>query len=164
MKVIFLDIDDVLNSEQTAHAFHAEFGGNGFGGFFDSTLEEPTHRKVLWGQDLVDNLKFIVDNTGAAIVVSSTWRLSHSPQAIQQMLRLYGLEAEVIDRTLRMFGPRGEEIDQWLNAHPEVDAYVILDDSTDMLASQLGNFVQTDDYVGLTRVDAVKAVEILNQT
>ena len=54
MKVIFLDIDVVLNIIPKSYD---QFGGT----FHD---------------EFVENLKSIIDQTGAKIVVSSTWRLS----------------------------------------------------------------------------------------
>ena len=51
-KVIFLDVDGVLNSSRTLHE--------------DISLED----------DLISNLKELVDKTGAKIILSSSWRLS----------------------------------------------------------------------------------------
>lgn len=45
---------------------------------------------------------------------------------------------------------RGTEIQEWLDAHPEVEQYAIIDDDCDMLPEQMDNFFQTDGYVGLT--------------
>lgn len=67
---------------------------------------------------------------------------------------------------------RGYEIEEWLNKHPEVENYVILDDDDDMLDSQLNNFVRTsgnsdhpdkiDIGYGLTKICTDKAIKILN--
>jgi hypothetical protein len=69
--------------------------------------------------------------------------------------------------------PRGVEIQQWLDEHPDVTNYVILDDDSDMLEHQMKNFVVTFDNVdhpdsvdigyGLTKICAEKAIEILNR-
>ena len=57
---------------------------------------------------------------------------------------------------------RGTEIQMWLDAHPEVENYVILDDDTDMLDNQSDHFVQTSYEEGLNEETANKAISILN--
>src|SRR5690242_19854493 len=96
-KVILLDIDGVLNSEETANKFHEEFQSNGFGGFFKED-EQATHQNVLWGQELVDNLRRVVESTSAEIVLSSTWRKHFSLNKFKEMFSIYGWDnAPVID-------------------------------------------------------------------
>lgn len=43
---------------------------------------------------------------------------------------------------------RGEEIKAYLNEHPEIDEYIIVDDEDDLLPEQRQKFIQTDGYVG----------------
>jgi hypothetical protein len=159
MKVIFLDIDGVLNVIPQGH--------DAFGGIFHS--------------DFVDNLKRIIDETDAKIVISSSWR--HS--GLQKMLDMWefrNLPGEVIGVTPDLYRfldfegertmVRGDEIQAVLNIHPEITHYVILDDDTDMLKHQLGNFVQTSNNInhpdcidigyGLTKECTNKAIRILN--
>lgn len=57
---------------------------------------------------------------------------------------------------------RGDEVKMWLNDHPEVTNYVIIDDRTDFLEEQLDHFVQVDPYYGLTDDNVNKAKNILN--
>lgn len=163
MKVIFLDIDGVLNSDETGTRFAAEYKSNGFGGFFDDEVDEPTHRNVLWGTALVENLARIVYVTEAKVVISSTWRLDKKVETFNKMFALYGeYEIEAIDKTESHWsGTRGTEIQHWLDAHPNVTSYVILDDNDDALSTHTGRFVQTDERVGLTEADAERAIAIL---
>lgn len=160
MKVIFLDIDGVLNimSDESDE----------FGSLFHKPFEE--------------NLKDIIDSTGAKIVISSSWRHSGF-RAMKAMWEKRNLAGEVIDITpdcARMENfdklsfyeakERGHEIQEWLVNHPEVTKYVILDDDCDMLQSQMEKFVQCsgrkerdslDIGYGLTKKRAQKAIEIL---
>ena len=159
MKVIFLDIDGVLNVIPQGH--------DAFGGIFHP--------------DFVDNLKRIIDETDAKIVISSSWR--HS--GLQKMLDMWefrNLPGEVIGVTPDLYRfldfegertmVRGDEIQAVLNIHQEITHYVILDDDTDMLKHQLGNFVQTSNNInhpdcidigyGLTKECTNKAIRILN--
>jgi hypothetical protein len=161
MKVIFLDIDGVLNLIPQ--------GYDKYGGIFHIGF--------------VDNLKTIIDQTDAKIVISSTWRLS-GLQTMKDMWLFRNLPGEVIDITPSGYFnvdlgvsdddyvTRGHEIRYWLKNHPEVSNYVILDDDTDFLDSQMDNFVQTSDNIdhpdcidvgyGLTKICTLKAINILN--
>lgn len=116
--------------------------------------------------ELVYRLNLIVDRTDAEIVLSSSWR--HQPDW-REALKASGVFKPLLDRTPRRsdhkkYGIghnqlcRGHNIQDWLDDHPEVERYVILDDSSDMLASQLPNFFRTKTTEGLTQeiADAVE--------
>lgn len=76
-------------------------------------------------------------------------------------LRATGVVKPLLDRTpsIHYIGEgenerravRGDEIQAWLDAHPEVTKYAILDDDCDMLPSQLHSFFRTDVAQGLTQ-------------
>ena len=90
------------------------------------------------------------------VVVSSSWRVMPD---LDTLLWQKGVEAEIIGKTPFRAGPRGCEIAQWLADHPEVTAYVILDDDADM-GELRAHLVQTDYRYGLQaeHVDAVGLV------
>jgi hypothetical protein len=163
MKVIFLDIDGVLNVIPQ--------GYDDFGGIFHSNF--------------VDNLRRIIDETGAQIVVSSSWRFSGITK-IKDMWYVRNLPGKVIDvtvdtRDLIRQGKfkfhdeimRGHEIQEWIDKTPELENYLILDDDNDFLPNQLNNFVRTannqdhpdciDIGYGLTNICTEMAIEILNK-
>ena len=58
---------------------------------------------------------------------------------------------------------RGSEIKAWLDMHPEVKKYVIIDDDGDMLEEQMSNFVMTYFYSGFQDEHLEKAIRILNE-
>ena len=154
MKVIFLDIDGVLNVYGSPYCGTRDEFGDCFHKHFE------------------DNLRWIIEQTGAKIVISSTWRMS-GLSVMQTMWQMRDLAGEVLDVTPVMNTIRGEEIAEWLREN-NVDSYCIIDDDGDMLPEQKNNFVQTannkdhEDCVdvgyGLTRKCAKRAVEILNKT
>jgi hypothetical protein len=90
------------------------------------------------------------------VVLSSSWR------------EVAKRRAEVDKRVLPCFDVtpifdeaddvRGCEIQAWLELHPEVDRYAILDDDTDFLEHQLPNFFHTSPYTGITQQLADKIV------
>lgn len=140
MKVIFLDVDGVLND-------------------WNTTTRNPD--KFLGvDQDKCQMLRDIVAATGAKIVLSSAWRLM--PNVLDYLWAECGPEIECVGATPYLLGEeRGQEIQDWLAVHPEVDSFVILDDRTDM--SDLGNYlVHTNDAVGLTDENVETAIKILN--
>ena len=162
-KIIFLDIDGVLNVIQEGHD---KYG-------------------AIFHKHFVDNLRNLVNSTGAKIVISSTWRQS-GLSVMQDMWKDRNYPGEIIDITPDCFTivnegicefydtvDRGHEIQYWLDRHPEVTHYVILDDDNDMLDSQRQNFVRTannkhhTDFVdigyGLTKECAEQAIDILNE-
>ena len=157
MKVIFLDVDGVLNSEMSR-----EQDRNKFDNWMECEVSE-SH---------IVNLKKIVDETGAQIVLSSSWRFDH-PKAtgrdfivdplmkiLDRKLKEVGLD--IIDVTPDLHGKkRGFEIKDWLDRHTEVEKFVILDDDIDMLDEQKPFFVNTTFKWGLTEGLAKKAIEIL---
>lgn len=155
MKIIFLDIDGVLNSEKFSIWIHEhpEFCENGGHFWIDPEKVE-----------MVINL---CEETGAKIVISSSWR-SWSLRATLEDFSTYRdlskLNPYIVGVTPRFinfkFMSRGYEIQDYLNSH-SVTNYCIIDDDTDMLEEQQENFVRTDCQVGLTVEDCQKVINIL---
>lgn len=151
MKVIFLDIDGVLNVIGQ--------GWDEYGQLFHPHLE--------------DNLREVINKTSAKIVVSSTWRMS-GLDIMKEMWEKRNLPGEVIDITPNLKrGIRGEEIEQWLQGNKNITNYCIIDDNDDILESQRNNFVLTSNNIdhedcvdlgyGLTKQCAQQVIKILNK-
>lgn len=112
-KIIFLDIDGVLNLYREEHDKYGQ----------------------LFHDNFVNNLKHIIDETGAKIVLSSTWRLSGF-KTNKNMWLDRKLPGELVDVTPIFHNKiRGEEIKHWL-VNNQVNSYVIIDDDTDFLSEQ----------------------------
>ena len=165
MKLIFLDIDGVLNVIGQ--------GYDEFGQIFHPHLEK--------------NLDTIIKETNAKIVISSTWRMN-GLETMQRMWKYRNIAGEVIDitptevdvvnrGTCEFFDQvdRGYEIQQWIDDNKDkIESYCIIDDDNDMLPSQQNNFVRTANNIdhadcvdigyGLTKECAKKAIEILNRS
>lgn len=152
MKVIFLDFDGVITSP-------------------DSKWKIDMHKIKI--------INDICDKTGAKIVVSSTWRMGYCDDVsvFHEHLKQYFIKHNYLDKFKDTFdkfisniigmtecidGLRGNEIKSYMNEHPEVENYVIIDDDSDMCDDQLCNFVQTDTWDGITERDAKLCVDILN--
>ena len=140
IKVIFLDVDGVLNSKQDGNSL---------------LLRTDLHLQLL---------REIVAATGAKIVLSSSWRMG--PVKIRNTLsdRLEDFGLKIMDSTPILSGlsSRGDEIRQWLkDCGYTVEKFVILDDDDDM-EEFTDNLVQTDSENGLQEKETIRCIELLN--
>lgn len=149
MKIIFLDIDGVLNSVQSSFGY-----------------KERSYDYAGLSEEGIGLLRELCKITGAKIVVSSTWR-HDGHEAIAGAFAAKGWREVVFYKTLIGTteypgeGCRGDQIQKWLDGHCSVMKYVIIDDDSDMLESQADNFIHTDGNVGFTLYDMVQAAIIL---
>lgn len=136
MKILFLDVDGVLNTTKSTTFL---------------SLSKPKLRL----------LEKIVKETGCYIVLSSTWRKDN--EAYMKLVRTLLYRNIIIhDITPTLWKDRGYEIEAWLNDNPHVEKYAILDDDSDMLDTQLRHFFQTDPEYGLTDTIAYRVIYHLN--
>ena len=144
MKVIFLDIDGVLNQENW----------------------------MLNGTPWVDEEKMsliskLCKKTGAGIVLSTNWRdiwdeplyLSNKNNGIYIAHKLFKKYKLNVIGTTPVMGPREVEILLTLE-NLDIEKYVVIDD----MELHIPNFVQTNKKVGFTQADYEKALSILNTT
>jgi hypothetical protein len=145
MRVIFLDIDGVLNNRPS---------------LIDGVEILP--EKVL----LIER---ICQETGAKVILSSAWRVLHPFEELQFVLACAGLSRRhLIGCTPRRRDDlRGLEIKEWIDeqngiSEDKVENFVIIDDDTDFLEEQMPHFIKTDIADGLTEDQAEKAIKMLN--
>lgn len=160
MKIVFLDFDGVIN--------------RGHGPFLP---------------DLVARLNRITREAQASIVVHSSWRWARSVRQLKDILDEAGVIGPVIDKCpcpvtyqqtpdglwvgeddwesfkgdIATNDERAIAIQKWLNEHPGVTRYVILDDCT-ALGHFVGTpaFLRTDMREGLTDRHVEQAILHLN--
>jgi len=162
MKIIFLDIDGVINSYENIHTRTKLYRKN-------NTPYQDQYG-MLFSEENIKYLDLIIKETNCKIVISSSWRRS----GLNNMKKMWidrNLPGEIIDITpikikqdilTRFKGGfcRGSEIQQWIeDNHPET--YCIVDDDDDMLSHQ--NFVEINTYKGLDIKTTRKIIKILNQ-
>lgn len=153
MKVLFLDIDGVLNNLSDLLDEKCTMGDKFHGG---------SRRGIDMGfsDEAVEQLRRIVRETECDIVISSTWRIFSPLDNLQQGFFELGIPS-VIDVTPRSrCGFRGVEVDMWLEGNITVDSFAILDDDSDFFDVQ--PLVETKFQTGLTSVEADKIIAILN--
>ena len=155
MKILFLDIDGVLNSKR-----------------YDDTRGSVSSFNI--DESRLPLVKEIIDRTDAEIVLSSTWRrklYNNIRPKCGEGTRLlftfekYSLKISYITPDIGDNVSRPQEILAWLSEHKgEVDAFAILDDA-------FGGWGELEDYLvrtnyrigrGLERRHVDAAVAILN--
>ena len=108
MKIVFLDIDGVLNCSRTPNPRKFPF-------IIDATL--------------LKRLERLLEITGAEIVLDSNWR--YDPVGLLAA-KYYGVP--FTDTTPDLPGqPRCEPVLEWLRRHPDVERFIVIDDEDDEL-------------------------------
>ena len=149
MKILFLDIDGVLNSRQ----WYIKNKPN---------IDLESGLMYRHAQELDPKACELVNELctefSLSIVISSTWRKLHKIGEIQMMFANRGLHAPVISATSQLrSGYRGQEVDEWLYDHSSagITHHVILDDDGDFGPHQ--PLVQTNEEYGVRPMDIEKA-------
>lgn len=148
MKLIFLDIDGVLNSFKF--------------------LKKQEDKNIPLSKNEVINLINSIDplsvqlinelvvQTGAQVVVTSTWRIFMTTEEINQSLKACGADFEVMDCTPHLSTLRGLEIQSFIDSLDEKPTHlVIIDDDSDM-EHLLPFLVKTSMSTGITMEDVEK--------
>jgi hypothetical protein len=142
--VLFLDVDGVLHP------------------YINPRLPMETHDELQFNPACMQLLREILSETGAAIVLSSAWRIrADSRNRLLIKLRQYGLPPWVsVTRTLPG-NQRPREILEWVEKH-EPACWVALDDIPLHLSEKRMNhhFVQTNAKYGLQRAPADRVKEL----
>lgn len=165
MKIIFLDIDGVLNND----AHWKRIRGK---------RKYYTHIS----QKLLDKLLLIIEATGAKLVISSSWRdyqlnytiedfeTCKSKNELKQLIKhIVGITPRSHERH------RGKEIKWFIENQDEclhyklvdekldIEDYVIIDDDADMLDEQKPHFFQTKYWKGLTMWEVKRIIKYFNR-
>lgn len=174
-KAVFLDVDGVLLPSGSVETI-----------FIDGVMlpVRDTIKENDFSVPAMENLRSIIQQTGATVVLSSEWRRSETlKSSIGVVLKGYDL---VVRDATPILQPRPEiqskspimawaerrarEIGKWLKEHPEVTAWVALDDLDFTWADDwraVGTplikyrSVHTHDRHCITEADAIEAVQLL---
>ena len=151
IKIIFLDFDGVITT-------------------VDSKWGLDPNKLII--------LEKILKKTDAKLVISSSWRRATVEKTIEKLMdekghfmnnmifpfcdRIIGVTDLIMEYGKHAI--RGIEIKRWLedNMKDKEYRYIILDDDTDMLAEQIPYFINTDGWNGLSNLDMIQAIKILN--
>ncbi len=146
-RIVFLDYDGVVNTPMWNDK------GTKCTYNFPQDNKVNNFQAVQWLSEACQ--KFHYD-----IVVTSTWRWDKNYKeclingGLREGIEILGRTPELRDQ------PRGAEIKKYIEDHPEIKYYVIIDDDADMLPEQIGHFINTDTLVGFTLNDFNRFEEI----
>lgn len=149
-KYIFLDIDGPLNTGRNDFMNPQKYGHH-----FDDGA--------------VQNLRAIIEETSAEIVISSSWR-HLGLEKIQSIWKEWGLPGSVIGITPGAWGEetqfdtRGEEIEQWLKSNASGRySFVVIDDmgTEESAPGQECKWITVDPHCGISKRDSERAISIL---
>lgn len=169
MKVIFLDIDGVLNM----------YGSS------SRTFMKPYGQHIE--PHLVQRLNYIVEQTKCKIVISSSWR--SDMEDLEKQLKEQGFKywTEVVGKTCKptekepnmpyprtnenyLYNHRGEQINKWLkDTSFAIKNYVVIDDEIYDICGEkcdvvpMSLVVQTDGKEGMLHKDAIEIAKRLNE-
>lgn len=137
-KVLFLDVDGVLNSSRDEH----------------ETLNNAS----------MQYLRSVIDQTNCKIVVSSNWRFDPKLMALLFSTE-YLKPSDAYPGNFRtsQLNHRGLEIQQWLLNHPDVTDWCIVDDTLDFLPYQRQKLVLTNRSYGLGQYHTFQIIDILGE-
>jgi len=141
MKVLFLDVDGVINPISFHH-------GSGFSGAACANI-----------QSVLDK------DPEVRIVVSSAWR-RWGIEKLKEILKDNNIDSSKLEDITDTEGGldpenRAEQIQRWLDKHKQVKQFVVIDDYP--MPALDANAVKTNGYVGFTQKDADIALGILNK-
>jgi hypothetical protein len=165
MKVVFLDVDGVLNAGRRVNK-----GTMGF-------------ELIDWAlPHAIVHINRITRVTGAKLVISSTWRIGKTIKELRQMFAEVGIEGDIVGKTERgpcswhvnrgypncAEGHRGGEIADWLRNYKaingeDIEAFVILDDDSDM-GDLSDRHIKTAYDRGITRRECDRAIQMLGHS
>lgn len=172
MKVIFLDIEGVLNTKET---YERSYKIHGYTTMID--LEIDKFR--------LEYLKRIIEETNAKIVLSSSFRyffIKENEQIVPTNFKgkklydtfiKYGIE--IFDTTPTTFGSREEQIKTWLSNNEDVESFVIIDDDPTAFNEYRDKLIQTSkvrqnyllsfmkESTGLCEKNIDEAINVLNK-
>lgn len=144
MKIIFLDIDGVMNNSQ--HLIYSE-----------------VHEDLEFSPEAVDTLHEIIKETSAKIVISSTWRIGRTDDELRHIFAHYDVlianaiigQTPILPRSMSI-GGRCDEITAYISMmiaglDYKIDSFVIIDDDDFDMHFLSHLLVKCDREVGLVK-------------
>lgn len=168
MKVIFLDIDGVLTTNEDYARAERVLPQPKLIKY--SKEEMQLEMQEIVNEKLIGKLNEIVKATKAVVVIVSTWRKFVSYTKIEEFFKNKGFVGKVVGQVGTRFSADARESCTifYLEENPLITHAVVIDDNSwERLVYSPISFrgmqqVKTDGFIGLTDEDVAKAIEFLN--
>lgn len=147
MKLLFLDIDGVLNSTRY---------------WWSQDRNLPMGQAGALDPAAVERLNQIVDQTNCRVVLSSSWR-SQGRDIVNEMLRTQGFRHWLSGMTPMLWTDRRVEIGAIVD-QDQPERFVVIDDDVDAWTDSFadrGRFINTNYLIGLQDDGVAMAVKWL---
>lgn len=163
-KIIFLDFDGVLLTIGDTK-LQIDFDGLTRSNYLDT---------VVFTKECVCNLNDLLNATQAKIVMSTSWADHQNISVIGSCLERNNIDpTNIFEYDLGIDGDwktprkltshRYHEIKWWMNDHPEIKKWAVLDDDPSVRHLEQTHVVKTNPEIGLGSSDLIKAIKILNE-
>ena len=186
-KIIFLDIDGVLNNisfmpnwKKALKKEKPYLTQNQIETQFQRRFVEVSESEFFNGYIVPENLENfnrIIDATNADVVLSSDWRFINDGNynnvadidVIKRLFKVRGIKGNVVGATPYVFKhPRDIEILRYINTNNAGDARIVVIDDLREAGEAIGGipdtlFIWTDCVKGLTKEEANEVIEFLNK-
>lgn len=173
MKIVFLDIDGVLQPYSSAYSFSLldksqinaiskKYGVD----YSKYNISDVSSVYYDWDEQAIARLKYVLDCTDSKIIISSDWKSREYPYKMRDLLKLYNLDGywfadNIILDDVKDFSMRRKlEIEDSLNRY-SIDNYVVLDDMVEIGEFFPINSVVTYDCMSVDNMN--KCIKILSK-
>lgn len=140
VNIIFLDIDGVLATRKTEYLY--------------------------FQKECVDELKRVLKETDARIVLSSAWRCDRKMEDLREIFNDAGINGDLIigGTPDLVTASRGTEISKWLRDNKDVwiKRYVVIDDEGYDIKAHADRLVEVEIENGFTTQNADKVIQLLS--
>jgi protein associated with RNAse G/E len=164
MKIIFIDCDGVLSTDKEVNS--------------EKRYNDVKPEYYGFKKECVEQLNRIVEETGAKLVASTSWRLHWNFNDLKTIFKTLGVKTPLIDKTdeVSLGGYRSKdgnmyrqidkervvEIRNWVKENEkDIESWCAIDDFP--MFGLMPNIVITNEKDGLTQKDADKVIAILNK-
>lgn len=166
-KIIFLDIDGVLNCQEHYEDLHfidyKDCRKQSIRDVKHDDINSLDYYKRNFSLSRIEMLNDLVDQTGAKVVLSASMRKRKTIDELNRIFQYCGATFSIYDKTDNCGTIRGVEIKKWIDTYNPID-WAIIDDNDDMLPEQLDKLYLTTEYYGLTLKLCKKIKKQFNET
>ena len=128
----------------------------------DGVLIPAPFRSAELNIGCVQQINRLVNETGARVILSSSWRQDNSLEAMNKFFKDNGITFEIADYTITLpgdiFEVRGQEIQDYINSHG-IKNYLVIDD----MRVNIKRLLKCLSVEGLTKELADRGIELLKR-